>query len=73
MTVEPRLSTSDVSKLTGRAKQTLINDRHKNRGLPYVKLENSIRYLKSGIDNYIQQHRIVPMLESGKSSTSQDV
>ena len=61
------LSTSDVSK------QTLINDRHKNRGLPYVKLENSIRYLKSGIDNYIQQHRIVPMLESGKSSTSQDV
>jgi hypothetical protein len=54
------LTTDDVAKATGRAKQTLVNDRHKGRGLPYVRIGSSIRYLMSDIENLIRQNRIVP-------------
>jgi len=58
------LTTKDVSKALGRAVQTLINDRHKGKGLPYVKLGANVRYLKSDVENEIRKNRIVPRQEA---------
>jgi len=48
----------EVSKLTGRALSTLRNDRHRGRGLPYVKLGRSVRYIEEDIEKYVLSHRI---------------
>jgi predicted DNA-binding transcriptional regulator AlpA len=49
-----------VSELTGRAVQTLRNDRHRQRGIPYVKLGRSVRYIFSDVMEYLENHRIDP-------------
>jgi len=58
------LTTKDVSRVTGRAIQTLINDRHTGKGLPYIKIGASVRYLKEDIENHIKRNRIVPRQEA---------
>lgn len=40
--------------------QTLRNDRHLRKGVPYVKMGRSVRYLISDIEAYLQKHRIDP-------------
>ena len=40
--------------------QSLRNERHLGRGLPYVKIGRSVRYLLSDIREYLQRHRIDP-------------
>ena len=47
-----------AAKRTDQAVQTLRNDRHNRRGLPYVKLGRSVRYAVVDIDSYIKSHRI---------------
>jgi hypothetical protein len=47
-----------AAKRTDQAVQTLRNDRHNRRGLPYVKLGRSVRYSLADIDSYIRAHRI---------------
>ena len=59
-TLPTYLTTQEVAKLTGRAKQTLANDRSKCQGLPYYKLGASIRYLLSDVQDYMAAHRVVP-------------
>jgi hypothetical protein len=49
-----------VSELTGRAEQSLANDRTARRGLPYVKMGRSVKYLFSDVLAYIKAHRIDP-------------
>jgi predicted DNA-binding transcriptional regulator AlpA len=48
----------EAAKRTGKAVQSLRNDRHNRRGLPYVKLGRSVRYSLADIDSYIRAHRI---------------
>ena len=48
----------EAAKRVDRAVQSLRNDRHNRRGLPYVKLGRSVRYALVDIDSYIQAHRI---------------
>jgi hypothetical protein len=48
----------EVSKITGRAVQTLRNDRHKRRGIPYYKLGRSVRYLAEEVYSFVERHRI---------------
>jgi len=54
------LTEKEVAALTGRAVQTLRNDRHKRRGFPYVKFGSSIRYLLSDVLKVMENHRIDP-------------
>lgn len=50
------LTERQVSELTGRALQTLRNDRFRGRGFPYVKMGKSVRYklidVLSAMENY---------------------
>jgi hypothetical protein len=54
------LTGKEVSKLTGRAEQSLANDRTARRGLPYVKMGKSVKYLFSDVLAYIKARRIDP-------------
>lgn len=49
----------EVSLLTSRALQTLRNDRFLGQGIPYVKLNRSVRYKLKDIYDYMEKHRIV--------------
>ena len=49
-----------ASKILGRAAQTLRNDRHLCRGVPYIKMGRSVRYLISDLFDYMKAHRIDP-------------
>lgn len=55
------LNERQVSELTGRAVQSLRNDRFMGRGFPYVKLfGKSIRYKISDVLAAMESHRIDP-------------
>ena len=49
-----------VAELIRRAPQTLRNDRHRRRGLPYVKNGRSVRYRLSDVLAFMERHRIEP-------------
>jgi hypothetical protein len=51
--------------MTGRAVQTLRNDRCKCKGIPYSKIGASIRYKVDDVVSFMEGHRIVPRRESG--------
>jgi hypothetical protein len=55
------LTEKQVSELTGRAVQSLRNDRHNSKGFPYIKLfGHQIRYKLSDVLAAMEAHRIVP-------------
>lgn len=54
------LTEKQVSEVTGRALQTLRNDRHHSRGFPYIKFGRQIRYKLSDVVAAMEAHRIVP-------------
>ena len=49
-----------VSQLTGRAVQTLRNDRFVGKGIPYIKLARQVRYDLKDIYNYMESRKIRP-------------
>jgi hypothetical protein len=51
---------NQAAKILGRAVQTLRNDRHLRKGVPYIKLGRSVRYRLSDLLSYIEKHRIDP-------------
>jgi len=52
------LKETEVSEITGRALQTLRNDRHVGRGFPYIKIGASVRYKLDDVIDYMESHRI---------------
>lgn len=52
------LNEVQVSEITGRALQTLRNDRHKGVGFPYVKIGRSVRYSLSDVVSFMDAHKI---------------
>jgi hypothetical protein len=54
------LNEKEVAAITGRAVQTLRNDRHKGQGFAYTKFGRSIRYSLSDILGAMESHRIEP-------------
>ena len=52
------LNEQEAAKVTRRSVQTLRNDRHNRRGLPYVKFGRSVRYVMDDIQAYIASHKI---------------
>jgi hypothetical protein len=51
----------DAAKIVGKAVQSLRNDRHLCKGLPYIKMGKSVRYLIADINEYLLAHRIEPL------------
>ena len=54
------LNEKEVAMITGRALQTLRNDRFRGRGIPYVKLERSVRYSLADIIEFMEARKIIP-------------
>jgi predicted DNA-binding transcriptional regulator AlpA len=50
-----------LSAMTGRALQTLRNDRFYNKGFPYIKLGKSVRY---------DEEEVIALIEKSKITTS---
>jgi predicted DNA-binding transcriptional regulator AlpA len=48
----------EVSRITGRGLQTLRNDRHRGRGLPYIKMGRSVRYSFEDVINFMESRKI---------------
>ena len=47
-----------VSKITGRAVQTLRNDRFLKKGIPYIKVGRSVRYDLQAVIDFMESHRV---------------
>ena len=52
------LNENEVSRITRRALQTLRNDRHRRRGIPYVKVGRSVRYKLDDVYEFMESRRI---------------
>ncbi len=53
------LNERQVSKIVGRAIQTLRNDRHRGQGIPYVKMgQRSVRYKLSDVLVFMESRRV---------------
>ena len=55
------ITEKELSAMTGRALQTLRNDRFNGRGFPYIKLGKSVRY---------DQEVAISIMEKSKVETS---
>jgi predicted DNA-binding transcriptional regulator AlpA len=49
----------EVARITGRALPTLRNDRHRRRGIPYVKMGRSVRYNLEDVIEYMESRKIL--------------
>jgi len=54
------LTEKDVSKSTKFSLQTLRNHRHESRGIPYLKINRSIRYRARDVQEYMERVLINP-------------
>lgn len=53
------INEKEVSKMTGRALQTLRNNRFKRRGIPYIKIMGgSVRYSIDDVIKFMENQRI---------------
>jgi hypothetical protein len=52
------LTETEVHQITRRALPTLRNDRHHNRGIPYVKAGRSVRYSLADVVRYMEGRKI---------------
>lgn len=53
-----------VSQITGRALQTLRNDRFNGRGIPYTKFSRSVRYSLADVVQFMESRKIIPINEA---------
>jgi len=49
-----------VSKLTKLSLQTLRNNRSTGKGFPYIKIGRSVRYKKSDVLQFMEDHKVIP-------------
>jgi hypothetical protein len=57
--LEPLLSTSDVSRITGRAVSTLEKDRVFGKGPGFVKIGKSVKYRPRDVREWLQRFQTV--------------
>jgi len=56
---KPYLKEQEVSEITGLAVQTLRNQRHVRKGIPYLKIgARSIMYKTADVVSFMERHRI---------------
>jgi len=58
------LNERQVSRITGRALQTLRNDRFSGRGIPYTKFSRSVRYSLDDVVQFMEARKIIPVNEA---------
>ena len=58
MDVPKYLREQETSKISRKAVQTLRNDRHHGKGIPYIKNGRSVLYRLDDILNYLNTRRI---------------
>lgn len=62
MSVPKYLTDKEVAEITGRGLQTLRNDRHLCRGIPYsVVGRRSVRYNLNDVVSYMESRKVVPI------------
>lgn len=56
------LKEKEVSKMIGRSVRSLQNDRHRGKGLPYIKWDGGrqVRYDSDDIEKFMEQNKINP-------------
>ena len=54
------ITEKEVFEMTGRATQTLRNDRCKQKGIPYSKIGASIRYRLDDVIGFMEDRKIIP-------------
>jgi hypothetical protein len=54
------LNEKKVAEITSIGVQTLRNDRHLRRGLPYIKKGRTVRYSLADVINFMEEHKIKP-------------
>ena len=52
------LTEKDVQRITQRALPTLRNDRHRGKGIPYVKCGRSVRYSLTDVITFMEDKKI---------------
>jgi hypothetical protein len=52
------LTERQVGEITGRAVQTLRNDRFKRCGIPWIKFGGSVRYDLDDVIAYMESHKV---------------
>ncbi len=60
------LGEKEVSRITGRALQTLRNDRFNSRGIPYTKFSRSVRYSLDDVIQFMESRKIIPVNEAAR-------
>ena len=56
------LNEGEVTGRGGPAVPTLRNHRHLGKGIPYIKLGRRVFYDVHDVDEYMEKHKIVPVL-----------
>ena len=59
------LTEFQVAEIMSQSVQTLRNHRFLGKGLPYLKIGRSVRYLAEDVERYLRKHRIVPVRGEG--------
>jgi hypothetical protein len=52
------ITPAEVERITGRRLQTLANERHQGRGIPYYKVGHSVRYKIADVLSFMESHRV---------------
>jgi hypothetical protein len=53
------LTEKDVKKITQRALPTLRNDRHRGKGIPYMKIGRSVRYNIQDVIDFMESRKVL--------------
>ena len=56
--ISPLFKEKMVSELTGMSLATLRNHRWLGKGIPYIKIGRSVRYLESDVQNFLDQLKV---------------
>ncbi len=60
MSDQQYLTEKQVSKMIGRAVQSLRNDRFNRKNIPYIKLGSSVRYDLDDVIEFMKKRKIYP-------------
>jgi hypothetical protein len=55
---EELLTEGELQKYTKRSRRQLQRDRAERRGIPFVQLENQVRYRRGDVRAYVAQHLV---------------
>jgi len=54
------LTEREVAEITARSVYTLRAERFKGKGIPYVKIGRSVRYLFDDVLAFMEAHKVIP-------------